>query len=213
MPDIYFTADTHFSHANIIKPEYADRPFETVEEMDEALIENWNDVVKRGDFCVHLGDFGYFKGDGKKMRSIFNRLNGQKRLIIGNHDGKETLALPWSRPPEHYAEMKMKTQSLVLFHYGQRVWNKMRYGALHLYGHSHDRLPALGNSLDVGVDSWNYRPVSIDEIRMRLAEMPTYQPETERGIRIDQDLPERQRREPDMEPEVEDEPESSCFKP
>lgn len=75
----YFTSDTHFSHTNIIK--YCNRPFKSVEEMDEVLIANWNSVVKKTDQVFHLGDFGY-------NYKIAQRLNGHKHLIWGNHDRK-----------------------------------------------------------------------------------------------------------------------------
>jgi len=167
---IYFTSDTHFGHANIIR--YCNRPFATVEEMDEALIANWNAVVGRGDEVWHLGDFGWH--DAKRMRSIFQRLNGKKRLIIGNHDGKEVLDLPWSAPPSHYAEASVDRQRVVLFHYGTRVWNGMRRGAIQLYGHSHGRLPGSDRSLDVGSDCWGYAPVTLARIRERLATNPPH---------------------------------------
>src|SRR5258708_12137402 len=99
---VYFTSDTHFGHANIIR--YCDRPFATVEEMDEAMIANWNAVVGRGDDVWHLGDFGWSR-DATRIRSIFHQLNGRKRLVIGNHDGKEVLDLPWSAPPSPHLEL------------------------------------------------------------------------------------------------------------
>ena len=196
-PEIFFTADTHFDHSRIILPTYADRPYSSIEDMNEAFIENWNAVVKRGDFVFHLGDFGLWRNGkenagGKVLKAIFNRLNGQKSLVIGNHDRpKETQTLGWIRPPQHFMELKVKSHRLVLSHYGLRVWPGMRKGAIHLYGHSHDRLPGLGNSLDVGVDSWNYRPVTLSEIRARLADAPPYQPETERMLRIDAEQEDR----------------------
>ena len=173
---VYFTSDTHFGHANIIR--YCDRPFATVEEMDEAMIANWNAVVGRGDEVWHLGDFGWWR-DAKRIRSIFSRLNGKKRLIIGNHDGKETLELPWSAPPSPYAETSVDRQRLVLFHYGLRVWNGMRRGAVQLYGHSHGRLPGSDLSLDVGTDCWAFTPVTLKQIRERLATNPPHLGEPE----------------------------------
>jgi calcineurin-like phosphoesterase family protein len=168
---VYFTSDTHFGHGNIIR--YCNRPFGTVAEMDDALIANWNAVVGRGDEVWHLGDFGWWR-DAKHIRSIFHQLHGRKRLVIGNHDGKELLDLPWSAPPSHYVEISVDRQRVVLFHYGMRVWNGMRRGAVQLYGHSHGRLPGTDLSLDVGADCWNFMPVTMKQIRERLASNPPH---------------------------------------
>lgn len=81
MGEIYITSDTHFSHANIIH--YCDRPFETVREMDDALIEKWNSVVTPNDTVWHLGDVFWHHGEAHR---IAPRLNGSKFLIKGNHD-------------------------------------------------------------------------------------------------------------------------------
>lgn len=80
----FFTSDTHFGHANIIR--FCNRPFKNVEEMDEALIENWNQVVSEDDTVFHLGDFAF--GGSSVWNSIIPRLNGHINLIIGNHDRK-----------------------------------------------------------------------------------------------------------------------------
>jgi calcineurin-like phosphoesterase family protein len=107
----WFTSDTHFGHAAILG--YCRRPFSSVEEMDQGLIQLWNAVVSRRDEVWHLGDFGY--GPSDRMRSVFQRLNGKKRLIIGNHDGNAVLGLDWSAPPVHYAETKVDGVRIVLF--------------------------------------------------------------------------------------------------
>jgi len=140
---IWFTSDTHFGHDAIRR--YCDRPFASVEEMDNQLIQSWNGVVSPRDEVWHLGDFGY--GPDTRMRSVFRRLNGKKRLIIGNHDGDAVLGLDWSAPPAHYVETKIDGIRIVLFHYGMRVWNRMLRGSLHFYGHSHGRLPGTRQSL------------------------------------------------------------------
>ena len=79
---IYVTSDTHFNHENIIK--YCKRPYENANKRNESLIKNWNKVVKKEDDIFHLGDFGF--GTKEELKSIFNRLNGKKYLIMGNHD-------------------------------------------------------------------------------------------------------------------------------
>jgi len=82
LPEIHVTSDTHFGHRNIIP--YEDRPFKDVDEMDEALIENWNREVKKDDLVMHVGDL--FLCGAKKAEEIAKRLNGRKILVKGNHD-------------------------------------------------------------------------------------------------------------------------------
>ncbi|CUT11466.1 Phosphohydrolase MutTnudix family protein [Bradyrhizobium sp.] len=120
---------------------------------------------------IHVGDFAH-RCDPKRVRAIFSRLNGQKFLVIGNHDDKATLELGWAAPPQHILNVTDEGQRIVAAHYGLRTWHGIRRGALHIYGHSHGRLPGNSLSCDVGVDCWDLRPVTLAEIRMRLAQSP-----------------------------------------
>jgi calcineurin-like phosphoesterase family protein len=165
----FWTSDTHFGHANIIG--YCRRPFGSVQEMDDVLIANWNAAVGHDDLVWHLGDFAH-GADEKHIRSVFHRLNGVKRLIIGNHDRQGTLDLPWAAPPTHMATTSVDGVRIVICHYGLRVWPGMRRKAIALYGHSHGRLPGNSMSLDAGVDCWGFAPVGIGDIRRRLRTLP-----------------------------------------
>lgn len=78
----FFTSDTHFGHQNIIR--FCDRPFSSVEEMNEALVENWNNVVSEDDEIFHLGDVAL--GKWVEWDGILTRLNGHKTLVVGNHE-------------------------------------------------------------------------------------------------------------------------------
>ncbi|MGD2156816.1 MAG: hypothetical protein PVG14_00145 [Anaerolineales bacterium] len=177
---IWFTADTHFGHANIIR--YCERPFASVQEMDEALIENWNDVIKPKDTIYHLGDFTLTGQEGANL--YFSRLNGMISLIPGGHDKR------WVRkgeyrsksgyaikilPPLYTIKLPIlgrdQLKLIVLCHYSMRVWDRSHYGSWHLYGHSHGNLPSLKNSLDVGVDRWDYQPVSIESIYQAIRDL------------------------------------------
>jgi calcineurin-like phosphoesterase family protein len=80
---IFFTADTHFNHSNIIH--LCGRPFSNIEQMNETLIRNWNSCINNNDEIYILGDF-LFKGSGIEAENTINRLNGKKYLIKGNHD-------------------------------------------------------------------------------------------------------------------------------
>lgn len=167
---IHFTSDTHWGHKNIIK--YSNRPFKDVEEMNEALIKNWNERVAQDDTVYHLGDFAFLPYDALKRTA--RRLNGTKHLILGNHDKTiiqsqtDLLKSGTFNSIQNYAEISYNGQFIVLFHYGQRVWNKSHRGSIMLYGHSHGSLPPFGKSVDVGVDSkeitHEYRPVTADEV-------------------------------------------------
>jgi calcineurin-like phosphoesterase family protein len=160
----HFTADNHFGHEAIIT--MSQRPFATVEEMDETMIANWNAVVQRGDNVWHVGDFAH-RIDVKRKRAIFSRLNGSKHLVPGNHDDKDSLALSWSSIGQ-IRDIKVEGQRLILCHYGMRTWPGSRRGSIHLYGHSHGSLPGNSQCLDVGVDCWDFRPVTLAEIKAKL---------------------------------------------
>lgn len=162
----YFTSDNHFGHARVI--EYAKRPFSSLDEMNEAMITQWNSVVRPGDQIYHVGDFALCKP--KDACNIVRRLNGQKFIVWGNHDRalrKDASFLGHWAWTKDLAEVTVADQKIILCHYAMRVWNKSHYGSWQLYGHSHGSLKddphAL--SLDVGVDEWNFTPVSFEEIR------------------------------------------------
>lgn len=158
---VFFTSDLHFGHTNIIK--YCDRPFADVHEMNKAMTERWNEVVRPQDTIYVLGDFA-MKNDSEKY---FNKLNGDKILIRGNHDGKKTLSLKWSSIHD-LLDIKIENQHIVLCHYAMRVWNKSHNGSWMLYGHSHNKLPGIENSMDVGVDGNYFYPWRFEEIKKRL---------------------------------------------
>lgn len=80
--NIFFTSDLHFCHSNILK--FCSRPFNSIEEMDEALIANWNSVVRENDIVFDLGDFAF--APNWRWKEILERLNGVHYLIMGNHD-------------------------------------------------------------------------------------------------------------------------------
>lgn len=167
---IHFTSDTHWGHKNIIQ--YSQRPFKSVEDMNEKLIAEWNARVDQHDTVYHLGDFAFMPYDVLKRTA--RRLNGTKHLILGNHDKEiiknrqDLLSSGTFATIQNYYELKTEGEFIVLFHYGQRVWNKSHHGSIMLYGHSHGSLPPFGKSVDVGVDckeiTEEYRPVSLTEV-------------------------------------------------
>lgn len=165
----FYTSDTHFGHANIIK--YCNRPFASAGEMDDALVARWNEVVGKSDEVWHLGDFS-MSNDAGYLAGVFHRLNGRKFLVRGNHDQPNVLNLPWDGPVEHMAFVTDEGQRIVLCHYALRVWHGMNRKAISLYGHSHGTLSDNSMSLDVGVDCCDYRPVTLAQIRRVMRKLP-----------------------------------------
>jgi calcineurin-like phosphoesterase family protein len=172
---IYFTADTHLGHKNILQ--HASRPFGSLREMDEELIRRWNAVVTAKDTVYHLGDVGLCSPG--RLVELLGKLKGTIHLVTGNHDktalhnkcrGRfESISPLRDLYVSDHTAPKGK-RLIVLCHYAMRVWNKRHWGSWHLYGHSHGKLPDLPDSLsfDVGVDAWDFRPVSYDQVRSRM---------------------------------------------
>lgn len=146
---MWVTSDQHFGHENIIK--LCNRPFSSVEEMDEYLIENHNRFIKKNDTVFFLGDFSWYKSYEDNLK-IFDALNGKKHLIIGNHDPDIVKTLPW-KSVSQYREVKYNKSKFVLFHYPITSWDGLYRGTYHLFGHEHGRLKGVGRSMDVGVDT------------------------------------------------------------
>lgn len=167
--NIFFSSDSHFCHTNILK--YDNRPFSTIKEHDETLIDNWNKVVDKNDDIYYLGDFCF--GRPQYTEQIMQQLNGNKYFIWGNHDKynvsvykKYGIYLGMS------AIIKIDGQEITLNHFAQRVWNRSHRGAWMCYGHSHDSLENVewGKSMDVGVQTayrlfGKYRPIEFNEIK------------------------------------------------
>jgi len=162
----YLTADTHFCHGTMLSADGPHRPFANVDEMNDALIENWNAVVNPEDVVWHLGDL-FMRGDDRTVAKIFYALKGRKRLIIGNHDVDKhgrllpVLArLPWDAEPAHAAEIQHDGNRIMLSHYAGWTWNQAHRGAYLAFGHSPGGLLGLPGSIDVGVDVQKFKPIS-----------------------------------------------------
>ena len=176
----YFTADLHFGHANIIK--HCNRPFATAEEMDEALIANWNNTVTVRDEVYILGDLTMLPA--LKAHEYLTRLNGRKYFIRGNHDkflkGFEQYESDFDWIKDYFV-LRTNTHRLVLFHFPIIEWDQYYRGAIHLYGHVHNSATSAallqglkGLAFNVGVDVNEFKPVSITEIIKR-SEMVIHQ--------------------------------------
>ncbi len=173
---IFFTADTHFGHANIIR--FSGRPFASVDEMDEAMIDAINERVASYDTLYHLGDWAWRYPEAYRRRIACKHVH----LILGNHDKHVRRLAPLFSSVDHLADLKFDGQPITLCHYAMKVWNKSHHGAWHLYGHSHGSLPDDPHSLsfDCGVDCWGYRPISLEEVATRM-ETKAWQPVDHHG--------------------------------
>ena len=133
---IRYIADLHFDDDSIIA--YDNRPFNSTEEMNEALIENWNRAVTDPeDLTWILGDF--CSGDAERWKGLLSRLNGRKALIIGNHDDPEAVAGAHScfEDVAEYREILDRERHVVLCHYPIVAFRDHYFGWYHLYGHVH----------------------------------------------------------------------------
>lgn len=155
--EIFVISDTHFQHENIIK--YCNRPFNSVEEMNDTMIKNWNSVVRDQDIVYHLGDV-YM---GKRPEFLRN-LKGRKRLILGNHDnGKDQLLgavfekiLVWRMFPEF---------GLLLTHVPVHSSTLSEKCPINVHGHIHEKVPYSKQYVNVSVERINYTPLNIEEIK------------------------------------------------
>jgi calcineurin-like phosphoesterase family protein len=173
MSKVWFTSDHHFGHENIIK--YCNRPFVSVDEMNRAMIVNYNSVVAYNDVVYFVGDVGFMQED--VLVTILSRLNGMKILIYGNHDkvirkAKDKFDRCFASMHE-YLEVSLDRQKFILCHYPMLSWNGSGRGNIMLHGHAH------GNTnyghikdmkiMDVGVDCHNYFPISADDVMRMMA--------------------------------------------
>jgi calcineurin-like phosphoesterase family protein len=158
---VFFTADTHFGHAGA-RTLYR-RPFASTVEMDAAMTARWNAAVGLQDTVWHLGDFA-LRMSPEAAGRLLDGLHGHKHFVTGNNDPAGMTALPGWASVQAYAELEADGLRLVLCHYAFRTWNGMAKGALNLHGHSHGRLKPLPRQVDVGVDVWDFRPVTLAAI-------------------------------------------------
>jgi calcineurin-like phosphoesterase family protein len=195
MRTIWLTSDPHYNHVKVIP--YCKRPFSCVEEMNEALVLNFNAKVQPDDLTYHLGDFSLQEAMVPKYLS---QLSGEHILIPGNHD----LCHPANRrrkkktdsieaATQRYLDfgfkeihLSLELDELLLTHMpwrGDSIDTRQKYekyrpeyqpGKTLLHGHIHNKrkYDAERTQLNVGVDVWNFAPISLDEVRAFLATNP-----------------------------------------
>lgn len=176
--NLFFTADTHFGHENILS--YCNRPFKDLEEMDEAIIENWNAVVPEDGIVFHLGDFAF--GTAGVWNDLLDKLNGKIHLILGNHDLKNFPNSCTGRfeSVSHEMLIKVGQQSIILNHYPLMSYDGAFRDVWQLFGHIHSGPrhimdnPKFGYlsplQYDVGVDNNFFGPVSFEKLQKIMEE-------------------------------------------
>lgn len=154
MSNIFLISDTHFGHSNIIQ--YCNRPFSSVEEMDEILIENWNKVVKNDDKVYHLGDVGF--KSFSKLADVFSKLNGTKILIKGNHDGFKL-----SQYAQLFKDIRGSHQlaGYILTHIPIHPDSISRWKG-NIHGHVHNKSLQDTRYFNVSVENIEYIPIALD---------------------------------------------------
>lgn len=185
---ILFTSDNHWDHRNILT--YCNRPFSDVDSMNAAMAYQWNQTVNKNDTVYILGDWCFYGPSKAQMvADHMNSLNGNKKFIFGNHDNKKmiqklvsdglvtNLEILGERAEIKVLDSSGKKHEITLCHYSHQVWNKSHRGSLMLFGHSHNTLPGIGRSMDVGVDVkyhlyGDWAPFTIDQIVDQIANKP-----------------------------------------
>lgn len=163
MSKVWLISDNHFNHQKII--EYCNRPFKTVEQMNEEMIKKWNSVVKEDDKIYHLGDFGF--GSKEQIANVISKLNGRIFLILGNHDNHTP---QWYRDAgikEVYDHPIIIKDFIVLSHAPQPFICDSRTPYVNFFGHVHDSkmFETYGpRHFCACVERHNYKPVNIEEV-------------------------------------------------
>ena len=131
---IYYIADCHFGHSNVIR--FDDRPFTELHKMEKKLIENWNSRVTDNDDVYILGD-AFWKNEENSI-NIIKKLKGRKHLIKGNHDRVKGKLRDYYETIEHYLEVADNGRRVILSHYPMMFYNNQHGGSIMLYGHVHN---------------------------------------------------------------------------
>ena len=148
----YFTSDTHFGNQRTLT--LSKRPFDSVKQMDETIINNWNKKVKVSDTVYHLGDFG--------NHNIIKYLNGRLKLLPGNYDDKEFLELINLKYEDILCNYEyLRNEDCFIFHEPSLIKNLKHF---YLFGHIHKLQMVKKNGLNVGMDCHNFQCIDIAEI-------------------------------------------------
>jgi calcineurin-like phosphoesterase family protein len=164
----WLTSDFHYNHSNICRgtSKWSDlsgtRPFSTIEEMNSTILDNLNSLVMPEDQLFFLGDFCF--GDKSLTGSWRSKIKCRDIFFIrGNHDhGIDTWKSEF-RWIKDYFELRYKGIIIPMFHYPIASFNHQHHGGVHAFGHCHGSFQSNGPSIDVGVDTNDFKPYFIDD--------------------------------------------------
>lgn len=168
MAKTFVISDTHFNHAGILGfKDYIGKPcreFDSVDQMNQCMLDNWNDTVGPNDTVIHCGDvlFGHNKVDW--LEANFAKLPGKKHLILGNHDNPKFLA-PFFKSIKLWTELPGMVLSHAPMH--EQTLNeshRFKDGILNVHGHIHTNACPPGPYKCVSVEQINFTPLNIEEI-------------------------------------------------
>lgn len=173
---VWVVSDTHYSHPNIVAgiSKWDDiknncRPFNTLQEMNDTIISNINEKVKKTDTLIHLGDVAF--GGKDKVDEFFDRINCNFIYVTsGNHD--KHINHPRVKYFGDYIETRVNKTLVCMMHYPMYVWNEQHRGSVSLFGHVHAKVPGLGRSRDVGLDATNLMPLLLTDVVKELLSIP-----------------------------------------
>lgn len=167
---IFFVADTHFLHPKIV--DICNRPT-TIEEHDLWLIDRINSKVGKKDMLYILGDVSM--GDKIKTEKLLDKINGNKILILGNHDNNIKSSTRFGEIKQiknfNFNSPSYPNIHMVLCHYPMASWERKIHGSFHIFGHCHGRLKNCGLSFDIGVDCNNYYPLNLVEVMDKMTKI------------------------------------------
>jgi calcineurin-like phosphoesterase family protein len=189
---IYFTSDSHYNHTNICGPKISSwkagyRDFETLDEMNQNIVDSINSVVKEDDTLIHAGDWSF--GGLDSIFEFRDRLICKNIILtFGNHDynikknkdrfGRKPLDC-FSTTTQRYTIRQKGLPLIIIQHYSERIWEDSHKGTIMLYGHSHGTLPQYTNNrgeplktMDIGYDVRRV-PFSLDEILDIMKDRPS----------------------------------------
>lgn len=167
----FFTANSHFADDSVRR--FFHRPFTSVEAMDAAMIARAG-VVEADDDLWIIGDFAACETEAgrRTAQAAFAALPGRKHLVRGNHDLDWLVqTLPWASVHD-LVEIGIGERRFVLYHYPLLTWNGARSGAVQLFGHVHSRWRGAEGQVNVGVDQWDFTPVSPDQAELEVMLLP-----------------------------------------
>ncbi len=184
---VYAISDTHFNHMSICGPKLTKwdkgyRNFESLEQMEDTIVNNLNSVVREQDTLIHVGDVIMGHKPAEHLPRIMQRINcNEIHLVYGNHDDRirENVELQGLfTSVQEYLEVDYAGQFFCIMHYPMGSWNKIGKGAINLHGHSHGTYTrTYGKQKDIGVDTNGFYPYHLSNIIAEMAWKPVESPD------------------------------------